>query len=66
MLAWSGRPDPDGNLYSFHGCKQRPELRRLLQCRDRQAAGPVAGRSDPAERKKLFEQITAQVMPDGR
>lgn len=22
ILAWSGRPDPDGNLYSFHGCKQ--------------------------------------------
>jgi peptide/nickel transport system substrate-binding protein len=22
VLAWSGRPDPDGNLFSFHGCKQ--------------------------------------------
>jgi peptide/nickel transport system substrate-binding protein len=22
VLAWSGRPDPDGNLYSFHACKQ--------------------------------------------
>jgi len=22
ILAWSGRPDPDGNLYSFHGCNQ--------------------------------------------
>jgi peptide/nickel transport system substrate-binding protein len=22
ILAWSGRPDPDGNLYSFHACKQ--------------------------------------------
>ncbi|HEX6959925.1 MAG TPA: ABC transporter substrate-binding protein [Ferrovibrio sp.] len=21
ILAWSGRPDPDGNLYSFHACK---------------------------------------------
>ena len=22
VLSWSGRPDPDGNMYSFHGCKQ--------------------------------------------
>ena len=22
LLAWSGRADPDGNLFSFHGCKQ--------------------------------------------
>ena len=22
VLAWSGRADPDGNLFSFHGCKQ--------------------------------------------
>lgn len=22
VLAWSGRPDPDGNLFSFYGCKQ--------------------------------------------
>src|SRR3546814_2270244 len=21
ILAWSGRPDPDGNLYSFYACK---------------------------------------------
>jgi peptide/nickel transport system substrate-binding protein len=22
VLAWSGRADPDGNLFSFYGCKQ--------------------------------------------
>ena len=22
VLAWSGRADPDGNVFSFHGCKQ--------------------------------------------
>jgi peptide/nickel transport system substrate-binding protein len=61
VLAWSGRADPDGNLFSFHGCKQplnyagfcKPEVDEWLN-RSRTA-------SDPAERRKIFEQIAAQV-----
>ena len=61
ILAWSGRADPDGNLFSFHGCKQPlnytgycdPETDKLLnQSRELR---------DPAERKKVFEQIAARV-----
>ncbi len=64
ILAWSGRADPDGNLFSFHGCKQPlnyagycdPETDKLLnQSRDLR---------DPAARKKVFEQITARVMKE--
>jgi peptide/nickel transport system substrate-binding protein len=64
ILAWSGRADPDGNLFSFHGCKQPlnyagycdPETDKLLnQSRELR---------DPAERKKVFEQITARVMKE--
>ncbi len=42
VLAWSGRADPDGNLFSFDGCKQPLELRRLLQARGRRAAESLA------------------------
>ena len=64
ILAWSGRADPDGNLFSFHGCKQplnyagycKPEIDELLN-RSRSTA-------DRAERTKLFEQIAAQVGKD--
>jgi len=61
ILAWSGRADPDGNLFSFHGCKQPlnytgycdPETDKLLnQSRELR---------DPAERKKVFDQIAARV-----
>jgi peptide/nickel transport system substrate-binding protein len=61
ILAWSGRADPDGNLFSFHGCKQPlnytgycdPETDKLLnQSRELR---------DPAERKKVFEQIATRV-----
>ncbi|MEO5881418.1 MAG: ABC transporter substrate-binding protein [Caldimonas sp.] len=64
ILAWSGRPDPDGNLFSFHGCKQPlnyagycdPETDALLK-QSRAAR-------DTAERKKLFEQIAARVLKE--
>ena len=63
-LAWSGRPDPDGNLYSFHGCKQplnyagycSPETDALLN-KSRELR-------DPAERKKVFEQVAARVIKE--
>ena len=41
VLAWSGRADPDGNLYSFDACKQ--PLNYAGYCtRGRRAAQPVA------------------------
>ena len=64
ILAWSGRPDPDGNLYSFHGCKQplnyagycSPETDALLN-KSRELR-------DPVERKKVFDQIAARVIKE--
>ena len=64
MLAWSGRADPDGNLFSFHACKQplnyagycKPEVDDLIK-RSRAT-------TDPAARLKLFEQIEAHVAQD--
>jgi peptide/nickel transport system substrate-binding protein len=64
VLAWSGRADPDGNLYNFHGCKQptnytgycNPQVDELLN-RQRVTL-------DPVERKKLFERIAAIVLKD--
>jgi peptide/nickel transport system substrate-binding protein len=64
VLAWSGRADPDGNIYSFDACKQplnyagycKPEVDELLN-KSRSVR-------DPAERKKVFEQIAAIVLAD--
>ncbi len=64
LLNWSGRADPDGNLFSFYGCKQplnysgycKPELDELL----------TKSRStlDPVLRAKLFDQIAAVALKD--
>ena len=62
VLAWSGRADPDGNLFSFHACKQplnyagycKPETDDLIN-RSRSTG-------DAAQRLKLFEQIAGEVV----
>ena len=64
VLAWSGRADPDGNIYSFDACKQplnyagycKPEVDDLLN-KSRTA-------SDPAERRKTYDQIAGVVLKD--
>jgi len=61
ILAWSGRADPDGNLFSFHGCKQplnysgvcKPQWDELLN-RSRTTL-------DTAGRVKVFATLAAEV-----
>lgn len=62
VLAWSGRADPDGNLYSFYGCKQplnysgecRPQWDDLLN-RSRNTL-------DAAGRIKVFATLAAETV----
>src|SRR5450631_222013 len=64
VLAWSGRADPDGNIFSFDACKQplnyagycKPEVDEILT-RSRTAR-------DPAERKKAYDQLAAIALKD--
>jgi peptide/nickel transport system substrate-binding protein len=64
VLAWSGRADPDGNIFSFDACKQplnyagycKPEVDDLLK-RSRTTL-------DPEERRKLYADIAAIVLKD--
>ena len=59
VLAWSGRADPDGNIFSFDACKQplnyagycKPDVDEILN--------KSRTTRDPAERRKLFEQLAA-------
>ena len=64
LLAWSGRTDPDGNLYIFHKCKApqdypgycNSEVDRLLD------EGRLV--SDFAKRKAIYEQLTKIILED--
>jgi peptide/nickel transport system substrate-binding protein len=64
VLAWSGRADPDGNIFSFDACKQplnyagycKPEVDEILN--------KSRTTRDGAERRKLFEQLAAIALKD--
>ena len=61
---WSGRPDPDGNVFSFNSCSGaqndgkycNPDVDALLQ--------KARHTFEPGERKKLYDQVTAILMRD--
>ncbi|HEX5508735.1 MAG TPA: ABC transporter substrate-binding protein [Pseudolabrys sp.] len=64
LLAWSGRTDPDGNLYSFHKCKAplnytgycNPDVDKLLD----ESRIP----SDPKARMAIYEKVTQKLLTD--
>ncbi|MFO1265605.1 MAG: ABC transporter substrate-binding protein [Rubrivivax sp.] len=64
VLAWSGRADPDGNLFSFDACKQ--PLNYAGYCDAETDALLAKSRSvrDAAERAKVFEQIAQRVLKE--
>jgi peptide/nickel transport system substrate-binding protein len=64
VLAWSGRADPDGNIYSFAGCKQ--PLNYTGYCKSETDALLNESRSSlvPAERVKTFEKIAAELVKE--
>jgi peptide/nickel transport system substrate-binding protein len=65
MLAWSGRTDPDGNLYIFHksgapqnyGGYSNPQVDKLFD--------EARIKNDPKERKALYEKVAETLLSEG-
>ena len=65
MLNWSGRPDPDGNLYIFakskapqnYGGYSDPQVDAWLD--------EARTKSDPAERKAIYEKVAEKFLNEG-
>ena len=65
MLNWSGRSDPDGNLFIFHGCNQpqnyggycNREVDALMQ--------EARTKTDMAARKAIYERVTERLLAEG-
>ncbi len=64
ILAWSGRADPDGNLFSFYGCKQ--PLNYSGECRANWDELLNRSRTtlDPKERVKVFATLAAEIVKE--
>ena len=64
VLAWSGRADPDGNAFSFHACKQPLNYAGYCDAQTDALLNQSRTLRDPAERKKVYEQIAARVLKE--
>jgi peptide/nickel transport system substrate-binding protein len=64
ILAWSGRADPDGNLYSFDACKQPLNYAGLCDPKVDELLNRSRSQSDPEARRKTFEEIAAIVLKE--
>ncbi len=63
-LAWSGRADPDGNLFSFHGCKQPLNYAGYCDAETEKLLNQSRALRSPEERRAVFEQIAARVLKE--
>jgi peptide/nickel transport system substrate-binding protein len=64
LLAWSGRPDPDGNAFSFHGCKQPLNYAGYCDAKTDALLTEARTLSDLAARRKAYEQVAAAVIKE--
>ncbi len=55
---WSGRPDPDGNVYSFATCKGAQNDQHYCNTDVDALLTKARQVAEPAERKKLYDQAT--------
>jgi peptide/nickel transport system substrate-binding protein len=66
VLAWSGRADPDGNIFSFAACKQPLNYSGICKQELDDLLTKSRTTLDPAERKKIFEQLATILIAKDR
>ena len=65
MLAWSGRTDPDGNIYSFASCKGPLNYGKYCDAGVDTLLDRARSVTSQAERKALYEQVAAKWLSEG-
>ncbi len=61
---WSGRPDPDGNIFAHFACKSRQNDPGYCNEEFTQLVTKARQVAAPAERKKLYDQATELLLRD--
>jgi peptide/nickel transport system substrate-binding protein len=65
MLSWSGRTDPDGNIYVFASCKGAQNYGRTCDPALDALLDRARSVTSQAERKALYEQVAAKWLSEG-
>src|SRR5262249_43156615 len=66
LLAWSGRVDPDGNLYIFHKCKAPQDYPGYCSAEADRLLDAGRAVTDFDKRKAIYEQLTSGTLTDHR
>jgi peptide/nickel transport system substrate-binding protein len=61
---WSGRPDPDGNIFTFTTCNGGQNDSKYCNPDHDAIVTKARHEADPAERKKLYDQTTETMLRD--
>jgi peptide/nickel transport system substrate-binding protein len=65
FLAWSGRTDPDGNIFSFASCNGPLNYGKYCDPRVDELLTKARTATTMPERKALYEQAAAEILPKG-
>lgn len=65
MLAWSGRTDPDGNIFSFASCKGPLNYGRFCDASMDAMLQKARSITAPADRKALYGQFAQKWLTEG-
>jgi len=65
FLAWSGRTDPDGNIFSFATCAGPLNYGKYCDPKVDELLTKARTASTMPERKALYEQAAAEILPKG-
>ena len=65
FLAWSGRTDPDGNIFSFASCNGPLNYGKYCDPKVDELLTKARTATAAAERKAIYEQAAAEILPKG-
>jgi peptide/nickel transport system substrate-binding protein len=65
FLAWSGRTDPDGNIFSFASCNGPLNYGKYCDPKVDELLTKARTATTMNERKTLYEQAAAEILPKG-
>ena len=62
LIGWSGRTDPDGNIYAFAACKAPQNNSGYCDPGTEEALNKARTLSDPEQRKHMYEVVTKRMV----
>jgi peptide/nickel transport system substrate-binding protein len=65
LIGWSGRTDPDGNLYTFHACNAPNNNGKYCNAEVDKNLNEARTIADPAKRKAVYEKVAKTLLDEG-